>query len=348
MIGRQLTRSGTSIGANYRAACRGKSTADVIAKLRIVEEEADESAYWMELLIESGLVPEARLSELLQETNEIIAMTVASIRTLQKRDRSSPFNRQSKTYRKSKIGGGMKHIAGLQAIFMTLATCGEVAQAQQPGRIPRIGYVSGTGNSANPGPYVEALRQGLRDLGHIDGKNIVIEYRGADGKADRYPKPRERTRATQSRCPCRPTYSISDPRSQAGDQDDSHCHGDPGRSSRDWANRQLGAPGGNITGLATLSRELSGKRLELVKEVVPRISRVAVLRDADSEGAAIGLKEYEAVARISKDASSIPRSTRSKPRFGGRLPSRGKGTRERAHNDYEPACSFVARSKLPT
>jgi four helix bundle protein len=93
VIGRQLIRSGTSIGANYRAACRGKSTADVIAKL---EEEADESAYWMELLIESGLASEARLSELLQETNEILAMTVASIRTLQKRDGSSPYNRQSK------------------------------------------------------------------------------------------------------------------------------------------------------------------------------------------------------------------------------------------------------------
>jgi four helix bundle protein len=97
VIGRQLIRSGTSIGANYRAACHGKSTADVIAKLRIVEEEADESAYWMELLIESGLLPEARLSELLKETNEIIAMTVASIRTLQKRDRGSPVNRQPKT-----------------------------------------------------------------------------------------------------------------------------------------------------------------------------------------------------------------------------------------------------------
>ena len=96
MIGRQLIRSGTSIGANYRAACRGKSTADVIAKLRIVEKEADESAYWMELLIESGLLAEVRLSELLQETNEIVAMTVASIRTLQKRDRSSLVNRQSK------------------------------------------------------------------------------------------------------------------------------------------------------------------------------------------------------------------------------------------------------------
>ncbi len=96
VIGRQLIRSSTSIGANYRAACRGKSTADVIAKLRRVEEEADESAYWMELLIESGLVSEGRLSGLLQETNEILAMTVASIRTLQKRDGSSPFNRQSK------------------------------------------------------------------------------------------------------------------------------------------------------------------------------------------------------------------------------------------------------------
>ena len=97
VLGRQLIRSGTSIGANYRAACRGKSTADVIAKLRIVEEEADESAYWMELLIESGLVPEARLSELMKETNEIVAMTVASIRTLQRRDRGFPVNRQSKT-----------------------------------------------------------------------------------------------------------------------------------------------------------------------------------------------------------------------------------------------------------
>ena len=96
VLGRQLIRSGTSIGANYRAACRGKSTADVIAKLRIVEEEADESAYWMELLIESGLVSEARLSELMQETNEIIAMTVASIRTLQKRNGNPPINRQSK------------------------------------------------------------------------------------------------------------------------------------------------------------------------------------------------------------------------------------------------------------
>jgi four helix bundle protein len=82
VIGRQLLRSGTSIGANYRAACRGKSAADVIAKLSIVEEEADETLYWMELLTEAKTVPPARCATLMSETNQILAMTVASIRTL--------------------------------------------------------------------------------------------------------------------------------------------------------------------------------------------------------------------------------------------------------------------------
>jgi four helix bundle protein len=96
VLGRQLIRSGTSIGANYRSACRGRSVADVIAKLRIVEEEADESMYWMELLLESGLVLPAQISELLREADEIIAMTVASIRTLQKRNAGFRLNRKSK------------------------------------------------------------------------------------------------------------------------------------------------------------------------------------------------------------------------------------------------------------
>ena len=86
VIGRQLIRSSTSIGANHRAACRGRSTADVIAKLSIVEEEADESMYWMELLIQSKLIPAVELSRLLKETDEIVAMTVSSIKTLRKRN----------------------------------------------------------------------------------------------------------------------------------------------------------------------------------------------------------------------------------------------------------------------
>ena len=82
VIGKQLLRSATSVGANYRAACRAKSTADLIAKLGIVEEEADECLYWMELLIEAEIVPEAKLKSLMGEVNEIVAMTVSSIKTL--------------------------------------------------------------------------------------------------------------------------------------------------------------------------------------------------------------------------------------------------------------------------
>jgi four helix bundle protein len=90
VIGKQLLRSATSVGANYRAACRGKSTADVINKLSIVEEETDESMYWMELLIEANIIPEARLGGLRSEANEILAMTVSSIRTLRAKQFSNP------------------------------------------------------------------------------------------------------------------------------------------------------------------------------------------------------------------------------------------------------------------
>jgi four helix bundle protein len=85
VVGRQLSRSGTSVGANYRAACRGKSAADVIAKLGIVEEEADESIYWMELLVEGGVVKQVHVDSLRREADELLAMTVASIKTMRAR-----------------------------------------------------------------------------------------------------------------------------------------------------------------------------------------------------------------------------------------------------------------------
>lgn len=98
IIGKQVLRSATSIGANYRAACRGKSTADVIHKLAIVEEEADESLYWLELLIESNIISENKLSALMNEISEIVAMTVSSIKTLRskKDDQSKIQNLKSK------------------------------------------------------------------------------------------------------------------------------------------------------------------------------------------------------------------------------------------------------------
>jgi putative tryptophan/tyrosine transport system substrate-binding protein len=188
-----------------------------------------------------------------------------------------------------------KKSIGFAFSAMLLALC-VPAEAQQPAKIPRIGYISGTGNPSNPGPYVEALRQGLRDLGHIDGKNVVIEYRGAEGKPDRYsslvnelvelkvdvlvvptlPAILAARQATKTI----PIVMVTNTDPVAGKLVDS-----------------LARPGGNITGLSTLAQDLSGKRLELLTEVVPRLSRVAVLRDVDSQNSAIAFKEYEATAR---------------------------------------------------
>lgn len=80
-IGRQLIRSGTSVGANYRAACRAKSTADFINKLAIVEEEADESIYWIELLVESEQIKLSLVEKLIQEFDEILSIVVSAIKT---------------------------------------------------------------------------------------------------------------------------------------------------------------------------------------------------------------------------------------------------------------------------
>ena len=85
----QIVRSGTSVAANYRAACRAKSTADFIAKMSIVEEEADETLFWLELLDESKLVPAAKLTAIKQEANELIAITVASIKTARRNRRAN-------------------------------------------------------------------------------------------------------------------------------------------------------------------------------------------------------------------------------------------------------------------
>src|SRR4029077_5658907 len=87
VVGNHLLRSGTSVGANYRAACRARSTAEFCSKLGIVEEEADESAYWMELLIESELIRETLLKDLLAEADALVRIVVTSIKTARGRSR---------------------------------------------------------------------------------------------------------------------------------------------------------------------------------------------------------------------------------------------------------------------
>ena len=84
ILGRQLLRSGTSVGANYRSACRARSAADFIAKMTIVEEEIDESIYWLELLVESKIIDIEGVQALIKEANELLAITVASIKTARK------------------------------------------------------------------------------------------------------------------------------------------------------------------------------------------------------------------------------------------------------------------------
>jgi len=89
VLANQLGRSGTSVGANYRSACRARSAADMISKLSVVEEEADESAYWMELIGESKLMPVAKIAALHAEAGELTAIMVSSRKTLLARDRKS-------------------------------------------------------------------------------------------------------------------------------------------------------------------------------------------------------------------------------------------------------------------
>jgi putative ABC transport system substrate-binding protein len=173
------------------------------------------------------------------------------------------------------------------------------ADAQQPAKVPRIGYVSGTGDPKTPGPQVEALRRGLLDLGYIEGKNIQVEYRYVEGKLDRVPSlvtelvqlqvdvlvtgNSSAIRAARQATKTIPIVMVvvEDPVAAA-------------------IIDSLARPGGNITGLTTLARDLSGKRLELLMEVMPGISRVGVLWAVDNQPAALGFKEYEVAARALK------------------------------------------------
>jgi putative ABC transport system substrate-binding protein len=168
------------------------------------------------------------------------------------------------------------------------------AEAQQPKKIPRIGFL-GTNSLSTITDRVEAFQQGLRELGYVEGKNIVIEWRYAEGKADRLPGlAAELVRlkvdvivtagGTATRHAKEATTTIPIVMTQ-----DTDPVGNGFVAS-------LARPGGNITGLSRLAPELSGKQLELLKEIVPKVSRVAVLGASTQPGNAQGLKETELAA----------------------------------------------------
>jgi putative ABC transport system substrate-binding protein len=175
--------------------------------------------------------------------------------------------------------------------------------AQQQGKIPRIGYVSSTGDAKNPGPNVEAFRQGLRDLGYIEGKNILVEYRYTGGMTD--PSPSLVAELVQLKLvQLKVDILVSTAPSAIGAAKKATktipvvmvTTQDPVETG---VIDSLARPGGNITGLTRLTRDLSGKRLELLKEVVPGISRVGLLFGADST-TDIARKEYNIAARALK------------------------------------------------
>jgi putative tryptophan/tyrosine transport system substrate-binding protein len=172
---------------------------------------------------------------------------------------------------------------------------GTLAQAQQPKKVPRIGYLTASTPVAQL-PGTEALREGLRQLGYIEGQNIAIEFLYAEEKPDRLPiLAAELVRLkvdvivtggpTATRTAKEATVTIPIVMAQDGDPVGSGFVA------------SLARPGGNITGLSSLSPELSGKRLELLKEIVPKVNRVAVLGTSTNPGNAQGLKETELAAK---------------------------------------------------
>jgi len=168
------------------------------------------------------------------------------------------------------------------------------AEAQHPGKIPRVGIVS-SATASNPGPTGEVLRQGLRDLGYVEGKNILLEYRFYEGVSERSPA----LVAELVKLNVDVLVSFQTPGIRAAKQATRTIPivivttVDPVTAG---LVENLARPGGNITGLTLLTRDLNGKRMELLKELVPKVSRVGLLTTDSVEGR-IRLKEYEAAAR---------------------------------------------------
>jgi putative tryptophan/tyrosine transport system substrate-binding protein len=217
--------------------------------------------------------------------------------------------------RKSKIQN--RKLVGIVAIGITFAMCGAVALAQQPKKVPTIGYLSPR-DSASESARSEAIRLALRELGYIEGQNIAIEYRYAEAKLDRGPVLAAELarlkvdiivvtggdpdiRAAKNATKTIPIVMVgagTDP-VEAGFID------------------SLARPGGNVTGLTNLAPELAGKRLELLKEAVPKVSRVAALYDPALPSHVLQVKEVFPVAARALKLTIQPREIRGTDDFEG-------------------------------
>jgi putative tryptophan/tyrosine transport system substrate-binding protein len=189
----------------------------------------------------------------------------------------------------------MKKAGVLSIVFVVLLlTVAVIVEAQQPKKVPRIGFL-GASSASSVADRLDALRQGLRELGYLERKDIVVEYRHAEGKQDRLNDlagelVRLRVEVivaggtASAQAAKRMTKTIPIVMTNVSDP-----------VSLGFA-VSLARPGGNITGLSTLAPDLSGKRLELLKEILPKLARVTVVGDSTNPANAQSLREAELAA----------------------------------------------------
>lgn len=197
------------------------------------------------------------------------------------------------------------------------------AHTQQAGKISRIVNVSTAGDPKNPRSEREAFQEGLRDFGYVDGKNVVLEWRYLEGNLDRLPNMMAELveskvdvicvgSLTGIRAAKRATTTIPIVMITTADPVGAGLV------------KSLARPGGNLTGLTLLTRDLTGKQLELLKEVVPKTSRAGFLLDADSSPARFRFKEYETAAGGQKMTLEALEVQRAKPDFQGAFQTAAK------------------------
>src|SRR5262245_39644688 len=242
----------------------------------------------------------------------------------------------------------------LWMVTLILLATGTFAEAQQPKKVPRIGFLSGSSPSSLAS-RVESFRQGLRELGYVEGQNIVIEYRYADSKFNRLPELTAELVRLKVDVIVTAGPTGTGPAKEATSAIPIVMAQDPDPLGSGFI-ASLARPGGNVTGLTDLGPKLGGKRLELLKEAVPKLVRVAVLYDPDNPSSVLSGKEVLPVAASAlgltarlwevRDASGFERvfAALSKERphglyvFGGQL----------LNNNHKRTAGFALKNRLPS
>jgi ABC-type uncharacterized transport system substrate-binding protein len=190
----------------------------------------------------------------------------------------------------------MKDIFRLIAIIVAVTACCAIAEAQQPKKVPLIGYLSPL-DSASDSTRAEAIRLALRELGYIEGQNIAFEYRYAEGKVDRFSElAAELVRLKVNVIVAGGGARLIQAAKNATKTIPIVMMGSGSDPVEAGLIESLARPGGSVTGVTRLTGELGGKRLELFKEAVPKLARVAVLYDPVAQGSILGQKEVLPIA----------------------------------------------------